>query len=428
MKIVYLAAGAAGQYCGACARDAELARNLIDRGHDVTMLPLYTPLTVDGPDPSDRRVFYGGISAFLQQKFSLFRHTPKALDRVLDSRWLLRAVSRLAVDTKPEDLGAMTVSVLRGRHGRQAKELRELLEFLERQDRPDVVNLSNSLLSGLVPAIRERLGCRIVCTVQGEESFIHDLPHPFRDEALDLIRSAAEQVDLFISPAAGYAAEIGGLLRVPPQRIRVVRPGVDLKTFRPADRARDGQLHVGYLSRIAESKGTDVLCQAMALVARRCPGAVRLTIAGQLASSDESWWHDVLEDAGLRPGHDGFEFRGRIGFREKIELLQSLDLFVRPSRLRERRAIAALEAMACGAPLLAPRNGVLTEIVDLTGGGTLVDACEAKPFAEAIIALVDDRQKQRALAAAAARGVAEHFSSDAMAEATLAAYTEALGG
>jgi glycosyltransferase involved in cell wall biosynthesis len=427
VKIVYLAAGAAGQYCGACARDAELARGLIALGHDVTMLPLYTPLTLDGPDPSVRRVFYGGINAFLQQKFAFFRRLPKVLDRVLDNRRLLKAVSRAAVDTRPEDLGAMTVSVLRGSRGRQAKELRALLDYLAREGRPDVVNLTNSLLAGLAPEIRRRLGCPVVCTAQGEETFVGGLPQPYRDEALGLMRRAAEEIDLFISPAAGYADEIVEFLSVPRDRIRVVSPGVDVSVFHPAPESRTGPMHVGYLSRIAEAKGLDTLCRAMVLVGRERPGQVRLTVAGQLASRDAAWWEGLLDETGLRPGHHGFEFRGEVTYREKIALMQGLDVFVRPSRIRERRAIAALEAMACGAALVGPRAGILGEIIDATGGGVVVDPCGAEPLAAALVALVDDPSRRAELSKAAVRGVAAHFSSRAAAEATLRFYNEILG-
>jgi len=94
MRIVYLAAGAGGFYCGACARDAALARALIARGHQVLMLPLYTPLEIDGPDPTFGRVFYGGLSAYLEQKSALFRRALPVVDRLLDNRRLLRAISR----------------------------------------------------------------------------------------------------------------------------------------------------------------------------------------------------------------------------------------------------------------------------------------------------------------------------------------------
>ena len=54
-------------YCGSCLRDNALAAELIARGHDVTLLPVYTPTLTDEPNVSGRRVFFGGISVYLQQ-------------------------------------------------------------------------------------------------------------------------------------------------------------------------------------------------------------------------------------------------------------------------------------------------------------------------------------------------------------------------
>src|SRR5437762_61698 len=47
MKILSLTAGAAGMYCGSCLRDNALAVELLSRGHDVTLVPLYTPTATD---------------------------------------------------------------------------------------------------------------------------------------------------------------------------------------------------------------------------------------------------------------------------------------------------------------------------------------------------------------------------------------------
>ena len=76
MRIAYLAAGAGGMYCGACTYDVGLVLGLRTLGHQVTMVPLYTPLRTDVPDPSQGAVFYGGMNAYLQQHSFLFRHTP----------------------------------------------------------------------------------------------------------------------------------------------------------------------------------------------------------------------------------------------------------------------------------------------------------------------------------------------------------------
>src|SRR3954470_14371732 len=80
MLLLQLTAGAGGMYCGSCLRDNALAAELLARGHDVSLLPVYTPTRPDAANVSDSRVFFGGISVYLQQHVGLFRRTPAVLD------------------------------------------------------------------------------------------------------------------------------------------------------------------------------------------------------------------------------------------------------------------------------------------------------------------------------------------------------------
>ena len=77
-------------YCGSCLRDNALATELIARGHDVTLLPVYTPTLTDEPNVSGDKVFVGGISVYLEQYVPLFRKTPGWLDRLWDSTPMLQ--------------------------------------------------------------------------------------------------------------------------------------------------------------------------------------------------------------------------------------------------------------------------------------------------------------------------------------------------
>ena len=54
-------------YCGSCLRDNALATELLARGHDITLLPVYTPTKTDEPNVSEEKVFFGGISVYLEQ-------------------------------------------------------------------------------------------------------------------------------------------------------------------------------------------------------------------------------------------------------------------------------------------------------------------------------------------------------------------------
>ena len=77
-------------YCGTCLRDNSLAAALMKLGHDVTLLPLYTPTLTDEANVSNEKVFFGGISVYLEQNYALFRKTPWLLDKLWDSKAALK--------------------------------------------------------------------------------------------------------------------------------------------------------------------------------------------------------------------------------------------------------------------------------------------------------------------------------------------------
>ena len=106
-------------YCGSCLRDNAMATELIARGHDVMLLPVYTPTFTDEPNVSRDHVVLGGISAYLEQYVPVFRNSPRWLDRLWDSKTVLSLASRRSISTNPKMLGEMTVSVLKGEDGFQ---------------------------------------------------------------------------------------------------------------------------------------------------------------------------------------------------------------------------------------------------------------------------------------------------------------------
>jgi hypothetical protein len=138
MRIAYVAPGAAGMYCGSCIHDNTLATALLELGHDVAMVPLYTPIRTDEPPVATEKIFYGAVNVYLQQALRLFRRTPRLLDRILDSGAMLGLASRMAGASDAASLGPLTLSVLRGEEGRQRKELERLTVWLS-EFQPDLV-------------------------------------------------------------------------------------------------------------------------------------------------------------------------------------------------------------------------------------------------------------------------------------------------
>src|SRR3954467_12232106 len=175
MRILSITAGAAGMYCGSCARDNALAVELLRRGHQVTLLPLYTPTTTDEENVAAPRVLFGGISIYLQQYVPLFRKTPRFLDALWDSPWIINLFASRSLSTDPRLLGDMTISMLEGEHGVLRKEFDKLLAWMADEPVPDVVNLPNTLLIGLAAPIARALRRPVCCTLQGEDLFLGGL-------------------------------------------------------------------------------------------------------------------------------------------------------------------------------------------------------------------------------------------------------------
>ena len=67
--------------------------------------------------------------------------------------------------------GGLTLSMLQGKDGKQRRELAPLTTWLHDEAKPDVVLLTNVLLSGMVPAIKEALGVPVLVTLQGDDIF-----------------------------------------------------------------------------------------------------------------------------------------------------------------------------------------------------------------------------------------------------------------
>src|SRR5690606_10156408 len=99
------------------------------------LMPIYTPTRTDEPNVSASRVFFGGISVYLQQHVPLLRKTPAVLDRLWDAPAVLRLASRRQIKVDPSLLGRMTVSMLRGADGHQAKEVDKLRDWLAAEPR-----------------------------------------------------------------------------------------------------------------------------------------------------------------------------------------------------------------------------------------------------------------------------------------------------
>jgi glycosyltransferase involved in cell wall biosynthesis len=424
MRILSVTAGAASMYCGSCLRDNAVAAALIARGHDVTLIPLYTPLRTDEENVTRPDVLFGGINIYLQHQSALFRRLPRFVDRLLDSQWLIRTFADRSVSVEPKLLGGLTVSMLEGTAGVLKKEFDKLLDWLKDEPRPDIVTITNSMLIGLARPLAEALGAPICCTLQGEALFLEGLTEPFRSRAIALIQDQVRHVNRFIAVSEFEARFMTGYLRIPAERIATVPLGIQVKDFNAASTSASSAVFtVGYLGRIAPEKGLHLLAEAFVLLRKRAEGAaIRLEAAGYMAAAHKPYLAQVqrvLERAGLS---QHFTYHGEVDRQAKVRFLHEIDVLSMPATYDEPKGFPLLEAMACGVPVVQPRRGAFVEIVEKTGGGLLVAPDKPDDLADALHRLWSDRELRRRLGRQGREGVSRHYTIEAAAQKLAAVY------
>jgi glycosyltransferase involved in cell wall biosynthesis len=418
MKITYLAAGAAGMYCGSCLHDNTLAVALLALGEDVLLVPTYTPLRTDEDNVSDGHLFFGGINVYLQQKSSIFRHTPWFVDALLDHPSVLQWATKGGPSVEAERLGDLTVSMLEGEHGRQRKEIRKLVHWLKGDARPDVVHLSNAMLLGMAREIRN-LGIPVVSSLSGEDIFLEKLIEPFYSQARQALRERAQEVDAFVALNHYYADYMAGYLDVPRERIHVIPHGLNLAGHGTRGEHPGEPFTIGYLARICPDKGLhNLLAAAELLAAEPDTPPFRIRAAGYLSDQDRPYLETLEKRVAGWKRPETFEYLGELTREEKIAFLQSLDVMSLPTVYRESKGLPVLEAWANAVGVVLPDHGAFPELVEQTGGGLLHAPLDPAALAGQLRRLLDNRSEAAALGTRGQLAVRRDFTAAQMAEKT----------
>jgi mannosylfructose-phosphate synthase len=250
----------------------------------------------------------------------------------------------------------------------------------------------------------------------------------------------AEEIRVFRSVVAQTVTtdmqqeKLRELYRFTSDDITVISPGVDIQNFRPLEsseiRMETGlpERYILCLSRIDSNKGHDLLLNAFALVCKSLPD-VHLVIGGGSTSKAGPTELEVLANIKRIITEKDIEKRvhitGYIPDEHLVAVYRQAEMFVLPS-LFEPFGMTALEAMACGRPVVASRLGGIREVITSEESGLLVDPADPAEFSAAIIRLLNDEHLARRIGVQGRDIVRERYSWEAIAAQHIAFYEKYL--
>ncbi|MCC6568860.1 MAG: glycosyltransferase family 4 protein [Anaerolineales bacterium] len=424
MKIVYIASGAANMYCGSCMHDNALAAGMKAAGEDVNLFPLYTPMRLDEENVGEEQIFYGGIKAYLMQKFPRPFFGRDLLLRAAGSQAIVRMLPRFdiggAVD--PAANAELTISMLKGEQGNQRELLQELVSWVKSAYQPDIVHVTNTLLIGVAREFKRSLQVPITCGLHGEDIFLEGMPQPYQAEALAIIRERAADVDRFLAISGYYGEMFSKWVGLDPSKIDVVYPGIALDDYRnlSPDTSAARPLTIGFFARLVPEKGLHLLVDAFIRLHRsgEFPN-VRLLAGGYVSRAYKTYVDGIRKTIADNQLEDRVKLVGTLERADKLKFFQQIDVFSVPAPYREPKGISILEALAAGVPVVQPDHGAYPEWVNATQGGLLHRPHDSADLAEKLAVLLRDAELRQRMGRQGRAGVFEKFSSEKMASATV---------
>jgi glycosyltransferase involved in cell wall biosynthesis len=176
---------------------------------------------------------------------------------------------------------------------------------------------------------------------------------------------------------------------------------------------------LGTVANLLPIKGLETMIEALPLVRTKMP-SVRYIIVG---AGSEAYLRELLNLCKDRDVSDAVHF---VGFHDRPwAYLESMDLYVQPSR-DEALGIAAIEAMAMGKPVVASRVGGLPEVVDHERTGLLVTPDDPEKLSDAILSLLQDDVRRKAMGELGAQVARERFDVRSSVTAIERLYLEVL--
>jgi glycosyltransferase involved in cell wall biosynthesis len=351
-----------------------------------------------------------GVIAERLSSLATLHLMPEFVERIQRSPYRFAALPLPGLDIAG-GVTALTVS---------AAKLKKLVERIE----PDVIHCNHMLAKPVGVGVGAATRTPVALHVRNIHA--HGIERAFF-QALGRARSVRKIL-------CNSRASAEPFLAVVPDKVAVAYNFVDLSQFerskvQPRLRAEFGlpaqAVVIGYLGRIIEWKGIDVLIRAFARVHRECPDAWLVIVGdndGLLKRDRRAEYEALARELGVS---DRTRFTG---FKDDVRpYVADFDLLALPSRKPEPFGRVLIEAMALGVPAVATAHGGAVEVVNDGQNGLWVRPDDADDLAEKLLSLCADRDRRNAFGSQSAADVRTQFDGATLARQVTQLLGEAAG-
>lgn len=362
-------------YGGSGAVATELGLELARRGHEVHFITYDFPFRLHG---YTERIFFHQVETRMG-RYPLFDHFP------------------------------YTLALASKQHEVVVREGLEILHVHYAIPHATTAYLAREMLKGQNPL-------RVITTLHGTDITLVGQESSF----YAITKFSIEQSDEITAVSAYLRDETYRAFGCVSCDIRVIPNFVNLKEYRPAETRCPGSLApeahrvIVHVSNFREVKRVKDVVRVFARIRRAMPSTLIMIGDGPDRVDAENEARELNVEADVR-------FLGRLD--SVATLLQSSDLFILPSQT-ESFGLAALEAMACGTPVVASRAGGLPEVIDDGVNGILEPVGSVEAMGRRAVELLRDPARYQAMCAAAVEK-AQRFSAEKIVPMYEALYREA---
>lgn len=387
-----------------------LAREMARMGHDVHVLV--------GP-PYPDAMPWAEVERFPNQQFWA-KWVLEQLDQIVPAENPLQVLSPLNF----YELAASRIGFLPEPFAFSVRAFRRMSDLVRAGRRFDIVHDIQCLGYGLLGL--KAMGLPVVTTVHHpltvdrRASFVRD--ETFKDAVgtmkfypIGMQAFVARRLDTVFTSSEVSGRQIVQDFGVRPERLRNVRNGLDVELFSPDPNVPKTDANLLTVGRSTDpNKGIRTLIRSLA----KLPEHVTLTLVDD--NSPDNQVREWAQEVGVL---DRLKLTGRVESDELVRLYRAASVVVVPSRY-EGFGLPAVEAMACGTPVVATRAGALTEVMQLTEGGVLAERDDPDSIARGVRTLLENNEARAMMAKRGRERVLETLSWPRVAAATAEVYQE----